>query len=482
LTPPGAPALPLLQVSWDETDALTFPLCLSSRDGDTGDPIANVSIARGNVVPCDHGRTVIEDYQAVDTGTKLYFLPDGVDAETAGAPAVGRTGVANLELTRDGVTLQAMPAAPTYDDAGRLRLGRHELTVHARECAPAVVLLLRFSPTETEIWEPVPSLLASRAFDRHFVVDVDNAGRSALRFGDDEYGRRPLGVQTITARYRVGNGRAGNIGSAALSHVVEPTAADMVDPADPTAPPGTFPDVVRLWQPLPATMGTDAESIEAVRQHAPAAVHAEQYRAVTEGDWERAAMALSGIAAVKATFRWTGSWHTVFLALHPVDAGLLVTEAGGTRLSEALAARARQHLTRYKLAGYDLEIRAARYVPLEVAIEICVASGHFRGDVLERVVRALSNRRNGDGSLGFFHPTRLSFGGSVYLSQLYAAVRGVPGVDSLQVTCFERYWEEANQELETGALEMGPWEIARLDNDRNHPEFGTLNVTAVGGL
>jgi hypothetical protein len=481
--PPGTPVLPLLKVSWGKADSLAFPLCLSSRHSETGDPIADVSIARGNLAPCDHGRTVLEGYQAIEDGAKLCFLLAGVEPETMTAPAVGRTGVASLGLGRSPVTFQAMPTGPTYDEEGRLRLARHGLGADVRACAPAVVLILQFSPTETEIWEPVPDLLGSRAFDRHFVAEVDNGGATALRFGDDEYGRRPLGVQQVIARYRVGTGRAGNIGAGALTHIVEPPAADMIDPADPGAPPGAFPGIVRLWQPLPAIQGTDPESIEAVRQHAPRAFHAEQFRAVTEADWTLAAMKLPGIAAAHCTFRWTGSWHTVFVGLHPTDPADLVTEAGGrTRLSDGLLSRARGHLLRYKLAGYDLEIRSARYVPLELEIQICIARGHFRGDVLEAVSRALSNRRNADGTLGFFHPTRLSFGQSVYLSQLYAAAKAVPGVDSLVVTVFERYWEAANQELEMGVIEMGHWEIARLDNDRNFPELGTLKLTAVGGL
>ena len=37
-------------------------------------------------------------------------------------------------------------------------------------------------------------------------------------------------------------------------------------------------------------------------------------------------------------------------------------------------------------------------------------------------------------------------------------------------------------ELEKGAIVMTPFEIARLDNDRNFPENGVLRLSAVGGL
>src|SRR5690606_23064025 len=59
VTPANEPALPLQRVVWRKEDALAFPLCLSTANPDTG-PLANVSVARGNVVPCDHGRTVVD--------------------------------------------------------------------------------------------------------------------------------------------------------------------------------------------------------------------------------------------------------------------------------------------------------------------------------------------------------------------------------------------------------------------------------------
>ena len=111
-----------------------------------------------------------------------------------------------------------------------------------------------------------------------------------------------------------------------------------------------------------------------------------------------------------------------------------------------------------------------------------MARGHFRGDVLEGVARALSNRQYGDGTTGFFHPGRFAFGQGIYLSQIYAAVEKVEGVDSAVVKIFKRYWSVANNELANGLVPIGASEIARLDNDPNFMENGVLRLKAVGGL
>ena len=58
----------------------------------------------------------------------------------------------------------------------------------------------------------------------------------------------------------------------------------------------------------------------------------------------------------------------------------------------------------------------------------------------------------------------------------------VEGVNSAEITLFKRYWDPPRGELEKGAIAMTPFEIPRLDNDRNFPENGVLRLTAVGGL
>ncbi|MGD9535590.1 MAG: hypothetical protein AB7P52_03770 [Alphaproteobacteria bacterium] len=465
LTPRLNPAvenpLPLQRVVWREADGLAFTLCLSAETPEAG-RIDPVSVARGNVAPADHGITLRQEVPPPEIGPERWPLP-------------------LLTLPNAPVTHQAMPDEPDYTASGQLLFGRHELERDARETMPGVVLVMHFPGGEDEIWAPMPHLLDSGAYDQHFVAEIDNDGRAILRFGDDQYGRRPLGAIGATARYRIGNGRAGNIGAGALVHVVEPDPTEPLDPSNPGAPLN-FADVEAVYQPLPARLGTDPESIEQVRQLAPEAFRAIQFRAVTEADWEEVALRHEAVAAAKAQFRWTGSWHTVFVAIHPRDERHLVRLAGGgVALEAAFAASMKAYLTRFKLAGYDLRVNAAVYVPLEIAIRICVARYHFRGDVLEAVSKRLSNRSFADGSRGFFHPLEFVFGQPVYLSRLYAAIMEIEGVDSAEVLVFKRYWEVAGDELERGLIEVGPFEIPRLDNDRNFPENGVLTLTAVGG-
>ncbi len=186
----------------------------------------------------------------------------------------------------------------------------------------------------------------------------------------------------------------------------------------------------------PATGGEEPETIEHVRQIAPEAFRALQFRAVTERDWEEMALRDPDVAAAKASFRWTGSWHTVFVAIHPVDrANLRRLPGGGTELQPDFAAQIKAYLTRFKLAGYDLDIRAAIYVPLEIDIRICVGDGHFRGDVLAEVQRVLSNRsfRRRHHRLSSSRCASVSERPSIS-SQLYAAVSAVEGVNSAEIT------------------------------------------------
>jgi hypothetical protein len=174
-----------------------------------------------------------------------------------------------------------------------------------------------------------------------------------------------------------------------------------------------------------------------------------------------------------ARFRWTGSWFTVFVTIDrrrgaPVDAEFVL--------------RMRAHLERYRIAGYDLEVEAPRFVPLDLLLHVCVKPGYRRSDVKQQLLAVFSNRVLDGGALGFFHPDNFTFGQPVYLSRIYQAAMGVAGVASAEVQRFQRWGEAANDELDKGLLAPAALEIIRLDNDSNFQENGRIEFELDGGL
>ncbi|MCX4677164.1 putative baseplate assembly protein [Streptomyces sp. NBC_01433] len=106
---------PVLEVTWGREDALAFPLCLSTRGGPGCEPVADVSVARGNVVLVDHGRSLTFGGALPETVTvppEPAVLgscePSGFGCGDPDAGnATARLVVARLEQTRHGQLLTA---------------------------------------------------------------------------------------------------------------------------------------------------------------------------------------------------------------------------------------------------------------------------------------------------------------------------------------------------------------------------------------
>lgn len=422
---PANPAqpLPLLEVEWAVADALPFALCLSGVV--EGQPLTEVSVARGNVALADHGRTQ---------------GPEELRAARRPPHA--------LTPGRGPVTQRA----PFDPQAPAQQAPRWEMS----EVRPAMVL---FEGGDRNLaWQPRRDLLASDRFAREFVLEVAEDGRGQLRFGDDVLGQAPTPGVAFEAVYRVGNGPAGNVGAEAIAHLVRPQGF----------PAG---GVLRVRNPLPAVGGLEPESPEAVRQYAPQAFR-RQERAVTEADYAEVTQRHPEVQKAAATFRWTGSWYTVFVS---------VDRKGGRPVDAAFEEELLGHLERFRMAGYDLEIDGPRFVPVDLALEVCVAAGQFRSGVEAALEEAFSTRELPTGP-AFFHPDRFSFGDPLYLSQVYRQALAVPGVASVEVRRFQRFGKTPARELEEGVLSTGRLEVIRLDNDPSRPEFGRLELAMKGGL
>lgn len=313
------------------------------------------------------------------------------------------------------------------------------------------------------VWTPRRDLLSDGRRERHFVGELEDDGRLALRFGDGRHGAPPPPGADLDVSYRVGNGPDGNVGAESVNHLV--LCAEHCERPD---------GLVRVRNPLPAVGGTAPESLADVRQFAPLALRRTRLRAVTAADYAELATAVPGVQRAAADLRWTGSGVEVHVAVDPLgDAAA----SAGPVLLDAVA----DTLERYRRIGHDVVVHPARTVPLDIELTVCLAPGRLRGHVLAELRRVLGTARLTGGRTGLFHPDALTFGDPVRVSRLVAAAAAVPGVLSAQVTRLRRLFRDDDGELEAGVLPLGPLEIAQCDNDPDRPENGRLALVIGGG-
>jgi hypothetical protein len=413
----------LIDVEWHGEDALPFALRVATDDGQPA------CVVRANVVLADHGGTLLD-------------VKGRPELEDLGKPEDGR--VFRPRLERRGVT-QSVP----YDDrAARARPAAAALRVDPRRALPAVAVF-----SEGERWEPERELLSSDRFASSFVVESEEDGHAYLRFGDGVLGRAPTPRVPFAASYRVGSGRAGNVGLGSLTRIV------------------TKLDVASVNNPLPAVGGADLEPLERVRLYAPQAFRT-QKRAVTAADYATFAERHPEVQKAGASRRWTGSWYTVFVT---------VDRVGGREIDDRFEDELRAFLDPVRLAGHDLEIDAPHFVALEIEMTVCVAAGYVRSNVKAALLEAFASTTSPSGARGFFHPDNFTFGQPVYLSGVIATAMSVAGVEWVEVTTFQRLGE-LPKTLAGDELVLGRLEIARLDNDPSRPENGRIDFEMKGGL
>ncbi|GAB4563032.1 MAG: putative baseplate assembly protein [Rhizobacter sp.] len=458
-TPPVDGPLALTEIEWSVADALPFPVCITVCDRPEV-----FSTVLGNMVLADHGRSVVDEALPAVPQPLLRRVREaalaGACSHEAGEliPVRYRPVLAQLPLTQGFRLADELAVLPDdnsdnedtwWSASGILQRDPHDALPSQCELRDAQWPL-------TPAWRPQHDLLASSATDPHFVAEAENDGLVRLRFGDDlRHGQRPRAGTQFSARYRVGNGAQGNVGAATIAHVVSNQG-------------GVF---ERITNPMPAAGGTEPEDVEAARRDAPEAFR-RQERAVTAADYAAAAERRADVQRAATSFRWTGSWHTVFVSADRV---------GGAGVDAGFEARLRRHLERFRMAGYDLEVEGPRYVALDIALHICVKPEYFRAEVLRVVQAELGSGVLPDGRLGVFHPDNFTFAQPVYLSRIVAAAQAVEGVQAVWAQKFERMADPDPAALGDGVIPIGRLEIAQLANNPSFRERGRLLLEAGGG-
>ena len=121
------------------------------------------------------------------------------------------------------------------------------------------------------------------------------------------------------------------------------------------------------------------------------------------------------------------------------------------------------------------------HVPLDIQLQICVASGYFAADVKAALLETFTASVDRHGRPGFFHPDGFTFGTPLYLSAVVARAMAVAGVASVDIRRFQRWGRSAKGELAAGVITASQLEVLRADGDLNFPENGQISFIVEGG-
>lgn len=431
----------LVRLRWHEEDRLRFDYSFTTFCG--GVPTENVSMFFGNLVPVHEGRPM-----AVDFHEPGALLPTD-------QPDHQHRHYQRLQRRDDppGGALAELPEGP---------LAYLPTPLGGEVAAHSTLRVHVVAGIETQPWTEVESLVHSDdsvSFGRAFMVETDEHRRSILRFGNGTHGQRLPAGAVVQALYQVGGGHPGNIGADQLVNLA-PLAGGLG---------GAF---TGGWNPFDVTDGRDPETPQRIRRNAPEAWRARQLRAVTLADYVRRAEEVPGVSRAVARYAWTGSWRTVRVVVDP---------EGTTTLDDALRADVAAHLEAVRLIGEDLELRAPRYVPIELRLVVCARPDQWREDLRFVLEQEFSDGYTADGRLGFFHADAWTFGQALHRSAIAGRMHQVAGVAHGVSITMKRFDAPTPGLPGTEVLEMGFDEVVLCANDPDHLERGLVRIEVQGG-
>jgi hypothetical protein len=390
----------------------------------------------------------------------LYSPPSGAEGVSLPVIVEQFSSISLENIASEISSASDLISVKTFEDAPNPSISATDLMQFDAGLAIPVITLSSTSPGSPAppiTWTVEPDLLASSPDDTQFVMEVDTDGTAYLRFGDGTNGKDPATGTTFTTTYRIGNGTAGNVGADSLTNFAAGVLADST--------------ITGCTNPMPAKGGIAPETNAQIRRRAPQAFLTQE-RAVTMLDYVNAVELNPQVEDAAATLRWTGSWYTVFIAAEP---------QGNTNLSTALRRSLTRTANQYRLAGQDVLIEPPQYIPLQIALTICVDPDYFQRDVQQALLQALGSGTMPNGKPALFAPQNFELGQPVYLSPIYTAARTVAGVQTVTATVFEPEGENTQVYLLQGYIPMGSFQVAQMENDPSLPGNGRLSLTMMGG-
>jgi hypothetical protein len=325
----------------------------------------------------------------------------------AGRNQEGRPGL-QYRYRRDTVSIYGNVVKATHGETRREVLGGGDaakprqaftlkqppLTYVSAANADGIESTLRVRVNDVE-WKETDTFAAAGPGDRSFITKTDDDSNTTVIFGNGEQGARPpTGAENISAVYRNGLGKPGNIKPEQISLLI-------------TKPLG----VKEVINPLRASGGADKERRDQARRNVPIALLALD-RLVSTVDYANFARTFGGVGKAAAVKLSDGHRHVVHLTLAGVDDIPLDENSDLYRnLRSALAKNGDP------MQPVRLEMRELKSLIVSANVRI---APEYLWEKVEPAIRAAM--------LDFFSFERRELGQSVYLSEVIAVIQRVKGV------------------------------------------------------
>jgi hypothetical protein len=276
-------------------------------------------------------------------------------------------------------------------------------------------------------WVEVDDLFESDSGSRHYALDH---ALGLITFGDGMMGKiPPIGTDNIKAKYTWGGGSAGNVSSGEINTVKESLAG-----------------IDRVTNCQPAQGGSDTEAISSALERGPHLIK-HRNRAVTLEDYERLAKEASSFIARTKCFTKACTPGSLFLIVIPWGSEDRPTPSQG--LMDLVKSYLLERSSCAVSPG-SLTILPPTYREIRIGADVYPTSIDLAVPLRRTVIEGLNR---------YFHPltggpngTGWEFGRSIYLSDLYAMLEGISGVDHVENL-------KVNEKASDFTINQESWEI-----------------------
>jgi hypothetical protein len=410
----GSSLLPMMPeefgASLTQAPSPLLRLPLMDRDGRTG--FLDIRAGDIELLSSDAATETVSEIVFIDgaIGTSITQDRDRTTVRLA-------TALANV-YERTTVRINANVAAATHGESVKEPLGSGDAAVPYQQFAlrqPPLTYVAAETPSGSAstlkvyvnevLWEEVPFFYGHGPTERIYITRRDDEGRTTIRFGDGITGARlPTGQNNVRAEYRKGTGLEGLVRTGQLSLLM-------------SRPLG----LKGVVNPEAAQGAEDPESRDDARTNAPLTVLTME-RAVSLQDYEDFARTFAGVAKAQAVWVWDGRKRSIFLT---------VAGPGGEALEEdgSVITKLKDSLRMYGDPFVAFTVKPYRQAWFELEGTVTIDPDHVTDVVMDAMIADLEQR--------YAFEAR-AFGQPVALSEVIAAIQGIPGVVAVDLDRFAR--------------------------------------------